>query len=106
MLKTGGHASCAEGPNMICDPLTQKMQRTFLRAVADTGFWSLNKKDMNNNVRIRPKNTALPRLTWLLLECASAGRQRPGRQHKKQKKEPHHVYETNVKTSETFPSPR
>ena len=43
MQKGGGHARWIEGENMICDPLTKKMKGNFLRAVANSGYWSLTK---------------------------------------------------------------
>ena len=47
MQKSGGHPRWIEGENMICDPLTKKMKGSFLRAVAKSGYWSLNKQGHN-----------------------------------------------------------
>ncbi len=44
MKKSGGHARWVEGSNMLCDSLTKRMKGSFLRAVADKGFWTLNLK--------------------------------------------------------------
>lgn len=45
MQRTGGRARWIEGTNMIlCDPLAKKMKGCFLRQVADSGRWTLNKE--------------------------------------------------------------
>lgn len=44
LQRTGGQARWIEGANMICDPLTKRMKGTFLRKIADSGYWSLNAK--------------------------------------------------------------
>ena len=42
LARTGGHLRWVAGGNMITDPLTKKMNASFLRSVCDKGCWTLS----------------------------------------------------------------
>ena len=42
LYKTGGNLRWVAGSNMVADPMTKRMNSSFLRKICNEGFWSLS----------------------------------------------------------------